>query len=116
MCHEHTKRYYVTCDVIFLYRMFYCKEQTVKELVIELMILSASLDTSDTENGHEGGKIVASNFSEEIIENNIENQNNFENDEVEENENEDEDMNEKKSDASNITTLEEPITRHGRVL
>ena len=73
------------------------------------MILSAPLDTPGTENGHEDGKIVTSNLSEEIIENNIEN------DKTEERENEDNEVNEEESDARNMPTLEEPRTRCGRV-
>ena len=95
--------------------MHYQKEKIVKELFIKPMILSMSLDTPGAVNGHEDGKIVAFNLSEEIIENKIENENNVENNEVKESKNEDDDMNEEESDASNIPTLEEPITRCGRV-
>ena len=83
-----------------MHRIHYQKEQIVKELFIEPMILSTSLETLGIINGHVDGKIVAFNISEEIIENNVEN------DKVKESENEDDDMKEEESDASNMTTLD----------
>ena len=62
--HEHEKIHYVTRVVVFLHRMCYQKEQIVKELVIEPMIMSTTLDTPGAVNGHEDGKIVAFNLSE----------------------------------------------------